>query len=176
MGRAAPAGFSGFGPRLAAAVVDTLLTTLCGMVLVAVVGTGLAVAIYFVAARSLDANNDIPEQTAVFIAALVGAGSLAGAALFLALVLAYFVLFTGLRGQTPGKMLLGIRVVDERGALPGLRRAIMREIIGKLISSTILYIGFLAPLWDRQRQAWHDKIAGTYVVPAAGSDRRVADG
>ncbi|MAG35741.1 MAG: hypothetical protein CL878_05790 [Dehalococcoidia bacterium] len=78
----------------------------------------------------------------------------------------YHWLFTGIKGQTPGKMLLGIKVVDRRGNPPSLGAAALREIVGKILSSIVLYLGFLWVLWDRQQQGWHDQLAGTYVVQA----------
>jgi uncharacterized RDD family membrane protein YckC len=76
----------------------------------------------------------------------------------------YWWLFTGLRGQTLGKMAVGIKVVDEKGNKPGLRRAAFREILGKIVSAIVIYFGFLWIIRDGQKQGWHDKIAGTYVV------------
>ena len=76
----------------------------------------------------------------------------------------YYWLFTGLKGQTLGKMAVGIKVVDEHGNMPGLGVAAMREILGKTISAIVLYIGFLWIIWDKQKRGWHDKIANTYVV------------
>ncbi len=78
----------------------------------------------------------------------------------------YFWLFTGLKGQTPGKMIVGIKVVDRRGQMPGLGRAALRELLGKLASTIVLFLGFFWAGWDRQKQAWHDKLAGTYVIKA----------
>ena len=82
----------------------------------------------------------------------------------LVLNLAYYVLFTGLRGQTPGKMAVGITVIDERGNVPGLTRALIREVPGKLLSGLALGLGFVWVAWDEKKQGWHDKIAKTYVV------------
>lgn len=76
----------------------------------------------------------------------------------------YYWLFIGLKGQTPGKMAVGIRVVDRRGDTPGLGRAALREVVGKTVASIPLYLGFLWIAWDGRKQGWHDKIAGTYVV------------
>jgi len=76
----------------------------------------------------------------------------------------YYVLFTGLRGQTPGKMLIGARVVDSQGRVPGLWRAFLREVIGKLLSAVVLLLGYVWIAFDGKKQGWHDKIAGTYVV------------
>lgn len=76
----------------------------------------------------------------------------------------YYWLFTGIKGQTPGKMVVGIKVVDARGNTVGLGVAALREIVGKTLSALALYIGFLWIIWDRKKQGWHDKIASTYVV------------
>lgn len=78
----------------------------------------------------------------------------------------YYWLFTGLKGQTPGKMLVRIKVVDRQGNLPGLGCAARREIVGKFISTIVIFLGFLWVIWDQQQQGWHDKLAGTYVVKA----------
>ena len=76
----------------------------------------------------------------------------------------YYILLTGTRGQTLGKMALGIKVVREEGLPPGLGYAALREFPGKLISSIALLLGFLWIIWDRDKQGWHDKIAGTHAV------------
>jgi uncharacterized RDD family membrane protein YckC len=78
----------------------------------------------------------------------------------------YYWLFTGLIGQTPGKMAVGIKVVDAAGSVPGLGRAALREIPGKILSTIAIYLGFLWVIWDKQKQGWHDKIADTHVVSA----------
>ena len=76
----------------------------------------------------------------------------------------YGVLFIGLRGQTPGKMALGIKVVNAQGDVPGIGRAALREILGKLASAIVFLLGFFWVGWDRQKRGWHDHIAGTFVV------------
>ncbi len=78
----------------------------------------------------------------------------------------YFVLLTGLRGQTLGKMAVGIRVVARDGKAPGLGYAALREIVGKFVSTIAFLLGFLWIAWDGRKQGWHDKIAGTHVVGA----------
>lgn len=80
------------------------------------------------------------------------------------LFLLYHWFFTGLKGQTPGKMALGIKVVNAQGNRPGLASAALREILGKLVSTIIFFLGFLWIAGDRQKQGWHDKLAATYVI------------
>jgi len=77
---------------------------------------------------------------------------------------AYYVLLTGLRGQTIGKIAVGIRVVNVEGRPPGIWYAFLREIIGKLVSGLFCMLGYLWVIWDSEKQAWHDKIARTHVV------------
>ena len=68
------------------------------------------------------------------------------------------------RGQSPGKMAIGIKIVKTDGRAIGFGTTLIREIIGKLISSIIILLGYIWILFDGQRQGWHDKIASTYVV------------
>jgi uncharacterized RDD family membrane protein YckC len=77
----------------------------------------------------------------------------------------YFTYFEGSSGQTVGKRVLGIRVIDYRtGGSIGYGRAIGRYI-GSIISAIFIYIGYLWMLWDGEKQTWHDKIASAVVVP-----------
>ena len=76
----------------------------------------------------------------------------------------YYVLFTYIRGQTPGKMLLGLHVENEDGNKPSLKQVLLREVIGKAISTLVLLIGYLWIFWDPKKRGWHDHIGGTYVV------------
>jgi uncharacterized RDD family membrane protein YckC len=79
---------------------------------------------------------------------------------------AYFTYFHGTTGQTPGKWLLGLRVVQTDGAplTPGI--AFLRWV-GYIISKIPLYLGFIWAAFDGRRQGWHDKLAGTCVIRTA---------
>ena len=68
------------------------------------------------------------------------------------------------RGQSPGKIAIGIKIVKMDGTPVGFGTTLLREIIGKIISAIILLLGYIWILFDGQRQGWHDKIASTYVV------------
>ena len=76
----------------------------------------------------------------------------------------YYVYFIGSRGQTVGKMIMGIKVMKFDGSNPSYVSAFLREVVGKLLSSIVLLLGYLWMLWDSKKQTWHDKIAGTVVV------------
>ena len=89
-------------------------------------------------------------------------GLLLGLLLFAAYVIYAFLLFA--QGTTPGKKLLGMRVVTQDGRNAGFFTMLIREWIGKAISGLILSLGFLWILFDRDKQGWHDKLMSTYVV------------
>ncbi len=76
----------------------------------------------------------------------------------------YAVFFTGYCGQTPGKMVLRIKVIRTDGSSVTYGRAVLREVLGKFISSILLGIGYLMVAFDSQKQGLHDKIADTYVI------------
>jgi uncharacterized RDD family membrane protein YckC len=92
-------------------------------------------------------------------------GATTGLLLFIALGGTYLVLLNAGPGQTLGKRLLGIRVIDGYGAPLGLGRSLLRAIA--LIPSValaglgVLWIGF-----DRERRGLHDRLADTHVVIA----------
>ena len=84
-------------------------------------------------------------------------------------LVAYEVLLINRRGQTVGKQLLGIRVVDATtGAVPNLDQAGRRaaptlvQIVPVLgIIGVALYLPLL---WNPRRQGFHDQLASTVVV------------
>jgi uncharacterized RDD family membrane protein YckC len=81
----------------------------------------------------------------------------------------YFTILNGnKRGQTYGKRLLGIRVIDVREGGPiGYGRSLARWGVPTVLN---LFFGFfflidgLWPLWDVRNQALHDKFANSIVV------------
>ncbi|MFJ3402881.1 RDD family protein [Promicromonospora sp. NPDC090134] len=67
-------------------------------------------------------------------------------------------------GWTPGKLVVGIRVVREEDHAPaGLWRTLARWALH--LFDAILLIGYLRPLWNAKRQTFADSIVHTVVVP-----------
>ncbi len=80
------------------------------------------------------------------------------------LFLSYFTLFTWLlRGRTPGKLLLGLKVVRLDGRPIGLWDAFGRAG-GYSASLSTFGLGFLEALWHPNRQTIHDRISSTVVI------------
>lgn len=72
----------------------------------------------------------------------------------------------GTTGQTPGKMVMGTRVVKGEGNIIGSGSGIARKV-SHLVDSAICLLGWLLPLVDEKRQTIADKIMTTYVVEGA---------
>jgi uncharacterized RDD family membrane protein YckC len=64
---------------------------------------------------------------------------------------------------TLGKMALGLKVTDLQGRRLSFARATGRYF-GKIVSSLILFVGFMMAGWTEKKQALHDIMAGTLVV------------
>ena len=65
---------------------------------------------------------------------------------------------------TPGKWLLGLRLVDaDTGQAPRLSQCLVRYL-GYFVSALVLCLGFFWIAWDARKQGWHDKMANTLVV------------
>lgn len=75
----------------------------------------------------------------------------------------YFTCFVAVTGQTPGKMVLGLKVVPVERGIMTFGMAFLRWV-GYIVSSFFFYLGFVWIAFDPRKQGWHDKIAGTVVV------------
>jgi uncharacterized RDD family membrane protein YckC len=105
----------------------------------------------------------------------LGGVLLDGLLIFCTLVIGWIIwtLIVWAQGQTPGKQLLGMRVVrlDSR-TYAGWGKMFLRDFVGKLlvalVSSLIPFVGGIIAdcwlLWDKDKQELWDKIAGTIVV------------
>jgi uncharacterized RDD family membrane protein YckC len=76
----------------------------------------------------------------------------------------YYCIMTHRDGATVGKKAIGIRVVSEDTAKLSWGTVILREVVGKLVSSIIFYIGYIMVAFTEKKQGLHDKIAGTLVI------------
>lgn len=105
------------------------------------------------------------------LAAILGAisttlGILFGLVVYLVAIGAgfYFTYMTGACGQSPGKKIMGIKVVsEETGQVIGGGMGVVRGL-AHVVDSIIFSIGYLFPLWDPKRQTLADKIMNTVVL------------
>ena len=77
---------------------------------------------------------------------------------------AVVVIFWMYKSATPGKMALGLTIVDAKtGGKPSAGQCIGRYL-GYFVSMIPLFLGIIWVGIDRRKQGWHDKLAGTVVV------------
>lgn len=67
------------------------------------------------------------------------------------------------KGTTIGGIVMGLKIVRLNGAPLDFPVALVRSLCS-FFSGLALFLGFFWAGWDRERQSWHDKLAGTLVV------------
>ena len=77
--------------------------------------------------------------------------------------LAYFAGMWTWRGTTVGGIVLKLKVIRTDGRPLTFVVALVRGLAAAF-SVVVLFLGFLWIAWDKDKQGWHDKIAGTEVV------------
>jgi uncharacterized RDD family membrane protein YckC len=145
--------YAGFFSRAAAYVLDRAIAFGITFVIMVVID-------YFLRLCRVDQWLENLSEDAMLNAVLVALFSTLGIYLLVSIV--YNVGFWLLSGQTPGKRVLGLRVMRTDGTRLKLGNALRRQV-GYWISA-IFYLGFLWILVDNKRQGFHDKIAGTIVT------------
>ncbi len=126
---------AGLGERLVSAIIDTIIQAVLGFLVGFVLGLVLG-------------------SSASSISSLVA---------FIVAVGYYVYYWSAKDGQTPGKSMLGLRVIKTDGSPIAVGTAILRYI-GYIINTVIILMGWIWIIFDAQHQGWHDKLAGTVVV------------
>lgn len=138
--------YAGFGRRLLAHIIDSLLFT--ALIVIPI--------IYLVASGDFEQTlNDFydPGETSLAKTLLQDLAPMV-------LAIFFWVRFRG----TPGKRLLGCQVVD---ATTGDNLSVSRSVIryvGYIVSLLPLGLGFFWILWDKKKQGFHDKLARSVVI------------
>lgn len=135
---AAGANLAGLGPRLISGIIDGVIVYVIEFLIGLVLGLILG-------------------NSASGLASLVG----------LVVGIVYFVYYWSMKeGQTPGKKLMGLRVVKVDGTPITPATAFIRYI-GYLVNTVLILLGWVWVIIDAQHQGFHDKMAGTIVVTAS---------
>lgn len=67
-------------------------------------------------------------------------------------------------GGTIGNLLAGTTIVSSQQTKISFWRAFFRNHVGQIVSSVLLWLGFIWIFIDKDKRGWHDMIADTYVV------------
>jgi uncharacterized RDD family membrane protein YckC len=154
--------YAGLGRRLIAFIVDAILILLFGLVAAAVFGLlrGLQNAyFYFVQHVPADQLTTDGSMIALYSSIVASYGLL-----IIVIPWLYYAGFESSRSQaTPGKLLMHIVVTDMNGNKPTFARVTLRHF-AKILSTLIIFIGFLMIGLTKKRQGLHDSIAGCLVL------------
>lgn len=150
----AAAAYAGFWIRVLGYLVDIIiLGVVAGVLQVTVIGSMIRIPPRI--------QPGAPPDPAVF-APLLGMLGLVYL-IQIAIAACYEGFFVAKLGATPGKLVIGVKVVRPDGSAVSLGRAFGRYF-AKILSSMILFIGFIMIGFDSQKRGLHDMICDTRVV------------
>ncbi|MEZ5423592.1 MAG: RDD family protein [Pyrinomonadaceae bacterium] len=144
--------YASFGARFLAFIVDDALLAIAASIFLALIS----------ALGLLGANN--PNNPLLVVGAWLS--SLVIMAFSVLFQFLYFGYFLSKDGQSIGKKLLGIRVQKREGGNVSFLVGGLRGSIGYYISGFIFFLGYIWAFFDKNHEAWHDKLFGTTVVQA----------
>lgn len=160
-----------WGRRVGAYLLDVIPFIIVTMVLLSMLG------VFDAMNTAVESGDAAAVEAASAMMAPLSTTGLTITIVNLLLVGAYNIGFHVRRGQTPGKMLVGIRVrMADEDRTPDVRAAGLRWLVqfGPSAFNGVALLGFVAglfsfadhlwPLWDPRKQAIHDKAARTLVV------------
>ena len=154
--------YVGFGARLMASIID-------GAIIITITAVMLALLYGSVASQVNVMPADLTFRT--FLQQLFAVQGTAGFLIRWVFPTVYAVTLLYLMRATPGKYLLGMAVVDAKtGKRATARQYSIREL-AEFISFLVLFLGYFWIIWDKRKQAWHDKLAGTVVI--VNEDRKI---
>jgi uncharacterized RDD family membrane protein YckC len=133
--------YAGFWLRLGAFFIDTLIVSVVvGIILLAIFGRSYL---------QLSAEGKTLWADVLFQGVLPAIAA---------------ILFWRFRGATPGKMLLSAKIVDANTFGPPSTGKLIGRYFAYLVSIVPMFLGFLWIAFDKRKQGWHDKLAGTVVI------------
>ena len=74
------------------------------------------------------------------------------------------IIFWVYRAATPGKMAISSKIVDAQTGWQPSTGQLVGRYFGYFISTIPLGLGIIWVAFDKKKQGWHDKLAGTVVV------------
>ena len=134
--------YAGFWARTGAAIIDSLLLLLLTTpVLVSIYGWS-----YFT-----DESHGVIAGPADFLISWV-------------LPAFAVIVFWILKQATPGKMAISSKIVDATTGNPATAAQLIGRYFAYLVSTIPLFLGIIWVAFDKRKQGWHDKLAGTVVI------------
>lgn len=148
--------YVGFLPRLLSYLIDLILITL----IVSLVNSTIQL-VLFQSANTLEMQSIITSYIISILSTFV-------------IVYPYFIICAVKFGGTVGKLMMGQMIVNENGEKIDWRQALLRYVVGYMVNSFTLGIGYIWVIFDSRKQGLHDKIANTFVIKRPEGKSRTA--
>lgn len=129
--------YKGFWVRVGAKLLDYVISNVVAIVIGLVVGV------------ILSSNEPLAGGIAMVLGMAWGFG--------------YYIYFNGKFGATPGKMVIGAKIVNADGTPISYGKAAGR-MFAEIVSALTLCFGYIMCGWDAQKRTLHDRICGTVVI------------
>lgn len=142
--------YTGFWLRFAAAVIDSIAALFIIVPLLLIFYQGNLVSFKFDPDAEQMLRSLIPDFGEVVIKYVLPAVAI--------------VLFWMFKSATPGKMAVGCEIVDARTFGKPSKWQLIIRYLGYYVSILGFFLGFIWVVFDRRKQGWHDKLAGTVVI------------
>lgn len=136
-----PVQYIGFWARVAASLIDTILM----MVVIAPIALLVVGREYFDLTRATGGTEILLEW------------------LFPAVAVVAFWIY---RSATPGKIVIKAVIVDANTLGKPSTGQFIGRYLGYFVSTIPFGLGLMWIGWDKRKQGWHDKLAGTLVIRA----------
>ena len=151
--------YASIGSRLLAIIIDGFiggLAALPGIIFMIIAAAGVA--------STADSRGNVSDAAA---GAAVGMMLLAYALIFVGAFGfgLYNIYLLGKTGQTIGKRMMKVKVLDQTGQPIGFWKAFARELVKNVIGN-VCFLLWLWPLWDQEKQGLYDKLFSTHVFQA----------
>jgi uncharacterized RDD family membrane protein YckC len=139
---------AGIASRTLAFVIDTILVNICAVI----------VSLPFILlGEFLIPSGDVPLHLFLrFYYVIIIAQ--------LTVLFIYFAIFEGYYGYTPGKWLLGLKVLKTDGRKAGYSEAMLRSIPKLFILAILADALLMIVFYGHDRQRLFDKVAGTMII------------
>ncbi|MGH8454487.1 MAG: RDD family protein [Nevskiales bacterium] len=136
--------YVGFWARVGASIIDTILI----MVVIAPIALAVVGREYFDLTRTTGGTEILLEWIFPAVAVIV---------------------FWIYRSATPGKIVINAVIVDASTFGKPSTGQFIGRYLGYFVSTIPLGLGLFWIGWDKRKQGWHDKLAGTVVIRAPRS-------
>ena len=148
-----PPRYAGFGIRFVAFIIDSLLAML---LITPVIGLIISTEV------KLQDFSDIRNIMVLDLETMLSFvyNQLANTLITIAVILLFWIY----RSATPGKMILGLSIVDANSLQPLSKKQCFVRYLGYYLAAIPLFIGLFFVIFDAKKQGWHDKVAKTLVI------------